>query len=154
MLANFRQMVLPRSAICAAFAASLAAASCAQDAAPGDDPIVELRALRHTIEFQSQQISALTEQVARLTARLEGRTAPAAPVEAAAPEEPAAPAETPTPSGPSHTVGKGETLTSIAKRYNITVGDLLNANKIRDARKIQIGQVLQIPNQTTPQPTP
>ena len=49
-----------------------------------------------------------------------------------------------------HTVTKGETLTSIAKHYNIAVTDLKNANKIENERKLQIGQILSVP---TPKPT-
>ena len=51
---------------------------------------------------------------------------------------------------PKHTVAKGETLTSIAKVYNVTVSDLLKLNKIENDRKLQIGQTLTIP---APKPT-
>jgi N-acetylmuramoyl-L-alanine amidase len=51
--------------------------------------------------------------------------------------------------GSKHVVAKGETLTSIAKHYNITIADLKNANKIEDERKLQIGQILSVP---TPKP--
>jgi len=43
-----------------------------------------------------------------------------------------------------HTVVKGDTLTSIAKRYNTTVQKLMTANQITNANKIQIGQKLVI----------
>ena len=49
------------------------------------------------------------------------------------------------PAGVQHTVAKGETLTSIAKHYNVSIADLHKANKIVDERKLQIGQVLKIP---------
>jgi LysM repeat protein len=44
-----------------------------------------------------------------------------------------------------HTVGQGESAESIAKRYGISVGELVRANQITDPRKIRIGQVLTIP---------
>jgi LysM repeat protein len=47
-------------------------------------------------------------------------------------------------------VTKGETLTSIAKHYKLTVGDLLKVNKIENDRMLQIGQTLVIP---TPAPS-
>jgi len=49
----------------------------------------------------------------------------------------------------THIVTKGETLTSIAKHYKITLGDLLKVNKIENDRMLQIGQTLVIP---TPAP--
>ena len=48
-------------------------------------------------------------------------------------------------SGVKHLVGKGETLTGIAKRYNVALPDLQKANKGVNDRKLQIGQTLTIP---------
>ena len=47
--------------------------------------------------------------------------------------------------GTRHLVAKGETLTSIAKQYNIPLAELQKANKIENDRKLQIGQTLKIP---------
>jgi LysM repeat protein len=47
--------------------------------------------------------------------------------------------------GVKHIVEKGETLTAIAKRYNVALPDLLKANKTVNDRKLQIGQSLSIP---------
>ena len=55
-----------------------------------------------------------------------------------------------TAAGLKHVVVKGETLTSIAKHYNIAIAELKNANKIGDERKLQIGQILSVP---TPKPS-
>jgi len=44
-----------------------------------------------------------------------------------------------------HTVARGETLTSIAKMYKVTVDDLQKANHIEDGRKLQAGQTIIIP---------
>ena len=55
--------------------------------------------------------------------------------------------------GPKHAVAKGETLTSIARQYNIPLAELKNANKIDNERKLQIGQILTIPTAITPAPS-
>ncbi len=55
--------------------------------------------------------------------------------------------------GAKHTVAKGETLTSIAKHYNISINDLKTANKIDNERRLQIGQILSVPTSKTPEPS-
>jgi len=136
----------------------------------------ELQQLRQAVQMQSKQIELLTEQVARLTRVIEGKkeseptvstpTAPTTSIEAPKPAaEPAKPeAEAPkaeavpkaegipaTTGGTKHTVAKGETLTSIAKHYNIPIAELKNANKIENERKLQIGQILTVPTAKTPE---
>lgn len=130
----------------------------AQDAAGW---IEELRELRKTVEQQSKQIETLTQQVARLTAALEGK-----PMPAPAQPSPGTPAATATeeftpvpvakaePVQPQHIVVKGDTLTSIAKQYGITIGDLQKANKEVNERKLQIGQSLKLPPNAQIKPTP
>jgi LysM repeat protein len=135
----------------------------------------ELREMRQALEQQSRQIQLLTEQIGKLTKALEGQKTPestaAKPAESAAPTtaiEPPKPSGDAAAEGPKvetapkaeavvdasgaskHTVAKGETLTSIAKHYNIPIADLKNANKIENERKLQIGQILSVP---TPKPT-
>ena len=44
-----------------------------------------------------------------------------------------------------HTVASGESAESIARKYQISVGELVRANQITDPKKIRIGQVLTIP---------
>ncbi len=75
---------------------------------------------------------------------------PAATIEPPAPNpvakktaEPAAKSATATPG--TYEVGKGDTATSIAKRFNVTVDDLLKLNKVTDPKKLQLGQTLKIP---------
>ena len=63
------------------------------------------------------------------------------------PEPAAVPEDTkiePVP-GVKHLVEKGETLTAIAKRYNVGLPELQKANKGVNDRKLQIGQTLTIP---------
>ena len=116
--------------------------------APAEEtqPAQELRELRSVIEQQAKQIEALTQQVAKLAQLIEATTP--APVAAAEPapihtEEPAA--VKPEILGQRHIVVKGETLTSIAKQYNVPLTELAKANKDVNDRKLQIGQQLIIP---------
>jgi LysM repeat protein len=138
----------------------------------------ELHALRQAVEQQSKQIEMLAEQVGRLTRALDQRksaeptvkTTEATPAPAPATTtsiESNKPAPESTPEAPKgeevpkaeavpgtkHVVAKGETLTSIAKHYNISIADLKNANKIDNERKLQIGQILSVPTAKTPEPT-
>ncbi len=66
--------------------------------------------------------------------------------------------ENPSPVEPSgtrsHVVAKGETLTQIAKQYGVTVEEIQQANKIQDAKKLQIGQTIKIPGSASPSATP
>jgi len=59
------------------------------------------------------------------------------------------------PSANSHIVARGETLTSIAKMYNVSVTELQKFNHIENDRKLQIGQTLAIPGPgTSASPSP
>ena len=76
---------------------------------------------------------------------------PAAPAQAAAPEEPAAPpaSEETAESAPVHKVARGDTLTKIARSYQVEVSAIQRANQLkRDI--IHVGQQLQIPGGTPP----
>lgn len=46
----------------------------------------------------------------------------------------------------TYKVVKGDTLTSIAKKYNTTVDELVKLNNIKNKNLIKIGQILKIPN--------
>ena len=96
-------------------------------------------------------------------ADLEAFTEPGKPVKLAPAAKPAHPAAAaPTAEAPAaatavsgsdsaltHVVKKGENLTTIARRANTTVPDILKLNKIEDERKLQIGQVLILPKPGT-----
>lgn len=149
-----------------AFVLLLAAAFIVAPAAWAEDLQVaeEVKNLRALVEKQSKQLDTLAEQIARLRITLEksgdiplGAAAPVPQAPAAAAATPAAP-PVPAPAefssdvpkaepadGKRHVVIKGETLTSIAKHYNIPLLDLKKANKDVDERKLQIGQTLTIP---------
>ena len=55
--------------------------------------------------------------------------------------------------GSSHVVARGETLTSIAKTYNVSISDLQKFNHIDNPLKLQAGQTLQIPPSPIPSPS-
>lgn len=109
----------------------------------------QLEALAKKIEEQNAKIDALSQEILKLEQQLSharpgvmiGEASPA-PATAAAPGASAlhSPVE-----GNTHTVARGETLTSIAKMYKVTVDDLQKANHIEDGRKLQAGQTIIIP---------
>ena len=49
----------------------------------------------------------------------------------------------------TYTVRRGDTLHQIAQRYGVSVSSLMSANRISDARDLQVGQVLAIPGYTS-----
>ncbi len=119
----------------------------------------DIKRLEDKIDDQSKQIDVLAQEIARLNLLLEGKTPAAvstAPVEATeeAQEAPKAVAAESAPAGPVHIVAKGETLTAIAKRYKVTVPELLKMNKITDARRLQIGETLLLPPNAKLQESP
>lgn len=62
------------------------------------------------------------------------------------PLPPAAPVEPPAPrEGISHTIRRGETLSSIAVRHNISWRQLADHNRIADPNAIRVGQTILIP---------
>ncbi|MGV3531289.1 MAG: LysM peptidoglycan-binding domain-containing protein [Chthoniobacteraceae bacterium] len=156
-----------------------AAAASAQESPPTPDSTVEaeIREIRQLIEQQNRQLDALSRQFRALKdfltsegaippgtgkpgAASAGTTGTSAPNASAAPQTagavtgtaPAANiAPTATAAG-KHTGAKGETLTSIAKRYNIPLAELEKANPIQNDRMLQIGQTLTIPSPNAPAP--
>ena len=125
----------------------------------------QVGALRDAVIQQTRQIDALTAEIERLGVAMGQRRPAKSP--AAAPESTetpvvnttstpaqtpaAAPTPTPDPTILQHTVVKGDNLTNIAKKYGTSVDAIQKLNKITDARKMQVGQVLAIP---TPFPSP
>jgi membrane-bound lytic murein transglycosylase D len=137
----------------------------------------EIREIRQLLEQQNRQLDALSRQFSALkdyvtssggvhpaapatpqpspppTAAIAAATPPAASGSATPPPVIAAPPSTPLTAG-KHVVAKGETLTSIAKRYNIPLAELEKANPIQNDRMLQIGQTLTIPSPNAPAPAP
>ena len=113
----------------------------------------QLQALAKKVDEQNAKIDALSQEILKLEQQLShvrpgviiGEGAPAAATAAA----PAGSTSHPAIAGNTHTVTRGETLTSIAKMYKVTVDELQQANHIEDGRKLQAGQTIIIP---TPSP--
>jgi LysM repeat protein len=111
----------------------------------------QLEALAKKIDEQNAKIDALSQEVLKLEQQLSharpgviiGEAAPA-PAPATAAAAGASASHSPV-EGNAHTVARGETLTSIAKMYKVTVDDLQKANHIEDGRKLQAGQTIIIP---------
>ena len=61
---------------------------------------------------------------------------------------------TPAPSGGTYTVAKGDTLSSIAKKYGVTRQKLQELNKLANPNVIKPGQKLVVPGGAAPKPTP
>jgi LysM repeat protein len=120
----------------------------------------QLQALIKKIDEQNAKIDTLSQQILKLEQQIansrpgvmigEATPPPTAAVPTAAPVETSAHG----PNGNTHTVARGETLTSIAKMHNVTVSDLQKINHIENDRKLQIGQTIIIPTGTTAAASP
>jgi LysM repeat protein len=109
----------------------------------------QLEALAKKIDEQNAKIDALSQEILKLEQQL-SHARPGVMIGEAAPAPTAAAAVGVSSShspveGNTHTVARGETLTSIAKMYKVTVDDLQKANHIEDGRKLQAGQTISIP---------
>ena len=124
----------------------------AQSPAPQEEKSAEsaqLEALSKKIDEQNAKIDALSQEILKLEQQLShsrpgvmiGETSPSATTAAA----PSTSTSHPAVAGNTHTVARGETLTSIAKMYKVTIDDLQKANHIEDGRKLQAGQTITIP---------
>jgi LysM repeat protein len=120
----------------------------------------QLEALAKKMDEQNAKIDALSQEILKLEQQLShirpgimigentpGENSSSSPI-------PAAPAESASHAtgGNTHTVARGETLTSIAKMYKVGVDELQKFNHIEDGRKLQAGQTIVIP--TSPSPAP
>ena len=117
----------------------------------------ELEVLAKKIDEQNAKIDALSQEILKLEQQVShmrpgvliGESTPS-PASAAAPAASALHSA----AGNTHIVARGETLTSIAKMYKVTIDELQKANHIEDGRKLQAGQTISIPTSATPTPTP
>jgi LysM repeat protein len=138
---------------CAAFVFGLLCTASAQTPEPKSrksDDAAQLEALAKKIDEQNAKIDALSQEILKLEQQIAhirpgvmigestpSGTSPAAAAGAGSPPHPVG--------GNTHIVSRGETLTSIAKMYKVTVDELQNANRIEDGRKLQAGQTIIIP---------
>ena len=124
--------------------AFLSASSWAQ--APNDkSDAAQLEAINKKLDLQNAKIDALSQQILKLQEQV---SKPGVPIGEASPppaHSTPTPVEAMTGSGNTHTVLRGETLTSIAKQYKVGVDELQRFNHIEDGRKLQAGQTIMIP---------
>ena len=148
----------------ATFLFGLLCTASAQTPAPKPDKpddATQLEALAKKIDEQNAKIDALSQEILKLAQQIanirpgvmigESTPSAASPATAAG--------SSPHPAGANtHIVARGETLTSIAKTYKISVDELQTANHIEDGRKLQAGQTIIIPaaspaSSSSPSPT-
>jgi len=108
----------------------------------------KLDAISKKVDEQNRKIDLLSQEILKLEQQL-ANSRPGVmigePTPANSPT--ATPGESAHPQGGnSHTVARGETLTSIAKMYSVSVIELQKFNHIENDRKLQIGQTLAIPS--------
>jgi len=111
----------------------------------------QLEAIMKKLDEQNAKIDALSQQILKLQEQV---SKPGVLIGEATP----APGSSPSPeatraSGNTHTVTRGETLTSIAKQYKVGVEELQRFNHIENDRKLQIGQTIMIPTSASASPT-
>lgn len=114
----------------------------------------QLEAISKKLDEQNAKIDALSQQILKLQEQVskpgviigEPTPTPSSSTSAAV--------EATRATGNTHTVTRGETLTSIAKQYKVGVEELQRFNHIENDRKLQIGQTIMIPTSATPTPTP
>src|SRR5436309_1368687 len=107
---------------------------------------LQLQMLTKKIEEQNAKIDILSQQILKFEQQLthmrpgimigEAESSSATPATAATPIPRAINGIT------THTVARGETLTSIAKLYGISIGELQRFNRIEDPLKLRAGQTL------------
>ena len=119
----------------------------AEPAQPSPSP-GEIASLEKKIDQLNVKIDALSQEIRKLEQQVSrpgmmiGETTPGQVPNAAAASESPHPTSG---NGTTHVVTRGETLTSIAKQYKVSVEDLQKFNRIEDGRKLQAGQTIMIP---------
>ena len=138
-----------------------------QTMAPTPNPAVsqtaQLQELTKKIEQQNAKIDMLSQEILKLQVEITnhrpgvmiGEGAPASSTSASTAST-STPAEEPSAksgNGNSHVVARGETLTSIAKMYGVSVSELQKYNHIDNPLKLLAGQTLLIPPSPIPSPS-
>lgn len=110
------------------------------------------------IDMLSQQILKLEQQIANTRPGvMVGETTPTpTPATTTATTSSAVTTASPqsTNGGSTHTVARGETLTSIAKAHGVSISDLQKYNHIENPLKLQAGQTIMIPASPAPGASP
>lgn len=104
------------------------------------------------IDMLSQQILKLEQQIANMRPGVMVGESTPSPATTTPPASSAAVTVSPQPTngGSTHTVARGETLTSIAKMHGVSISDLQKYNHIENPLKLQAGQTIMIPASPSP----
>jgi len=143
------------------------AASFAQTMAPTPNPAAsqaaQLQELTKKIEEQNSKIDMLSQQILKLQVEIthqrpgvmigEGAPSSSTSTSTSTATSASSPASVSAGNGNSHVVARGETLTSIAKTYNVSVSELQKYNHIDNPLKLMAGQTLLIPPSPIPSPS-
>ncbi|HJX98606.1 MAG TPA: LysM domain-containing protein [Chthoniobacterales bacterium] len=143
------------------------ATSFAQTFAPSPNPAAsqaaQLQELTKKIDEQNAKIDMLSQQILKLQLEMshqrpgvmigDASASSTSPSTTTATSTSSPAASTAAGSGNSHVVARGETLTSIAKMYSVSVSDLQKFNHIDNPLKLMAGQTLQIPPSPIPSPS-
>ena len=128
----------------------------------------QLQELTKKIDEQNAKIDMLSQQILKLQQQMSehrpgvmiGEGAPSGSTSASTSTSTATSTSSPASSasgsagnGNSHVVARGETLTSIAKVYNVSVSELQKYNHIDNPLKLMAGQTLLIPPSPIPSPS-
>jgi LysM repeat protein len=105
------------------------------------------------IDMLSQQILKLEQQIANMRPGVMVGESTPAPTAATASTTATTSAQ-PANGGSTHTVARGETLTSIAKAHGVSISDLQKYNHIENPLKLQAGQTIMIPASPSPGSSP
>ena len=143
-----------------------ASATQSAPAQTGAAETAQLQELTKKIDEQNAKIDMLSQQILKLQLQLGaqrpgviiGEASAATSTSTSASTAATSPPASTEPSakagnGNSHIVARGETLTSIAKMYNVSIGELQKFNHIENPLKLQAGQTLLIPPSPIPSPS-
>jgi LysM repeat protein len=139
----------------------------AQTFAPSPNPAAsqaaQLQELTKKIDEQNAKIDMLSQQILKLQLEMshqrpgvmigDASASSTSPSTTTATSTSSPAASMAAGSGNSHVVARGETLTSIAKMYSVSVSDLQKFNHIDNPLKLMAGQTLQIPPSPIPSPS-
>lgn len=113
-------------------------------------PAENTEALNKKIDEINTKIDTLSQEILKIEQQLDkinrpgvmiGEATPPPGVPAASPES----KTSPPPGTNTHTIAKGETLTSIARMHKVTIDELQKMNHIENDRKLQVGQTILVP---------
>ncbi|MEY2530420.1 MAG: peptidoglycan DL-endopeptidase LytE [Verrucomicrobiota bacterium] len=145
------------------FGSNLFAQTFAPTPAMSPPDSAQLQTLIKKLDEQNAKIDMLSQQILKLEQQIAGGRpgvmigeATPTPPSTSSPAASTATSVSPQPAngGSTHTVARGETLTSIAKMHGVTISELQKYNHIENPLKLQAGQTIMIPASPAPGASP